>query len=334
MLPGRRSAGSRSLKAFLAAAGRLLSRRRQAPVQAGVLQHPVAASQTLPTIQDQVGQGTVDAPKTGATSRARYCHAPACKLRVSQCRPLSTPQNKQSTLLPRAGLHAARVPVQAFAHAAEPVARGVVGADRRDGPLRHADDDGITRIELLTVLTVKRAPHHSARILRNLGAAANENSGVQLFAMRVWSVSYVFHMHTRNQPVFKAMGLTGRPATATKVGVPRHPVLPPAPSLPRPRTPSHLDAQLHVVWEDKRAERQRVWADGCEQDARHLRVQHGATCCQVVGGGACRRRHDEAVPLRANKTGTAVSQEGEGGSGGEGLGAGAPRLWSFLASPR
>mmetsp|Transcript_6245 Transcript_6245/g.19301 ORF Transcript_6245/g.19301 Transcript_6245/m.19301 type:complete len:270 (+) Transcript_6245:516-1325(+) len=233
MLPGRRSAGSRSLKAFLAAAGRLfrqqvfesLSRRRQAPVQAGVLQHPVAASQTLPTIQDQVGQGTVDAPKTGATSRARYCHAPACKLRVSQCRPLSTPQNKQSTLLPRAGLHAARVPVQAFAHAAEPVARGVVGADRRDGPLRHADDDGITRIELLTVLTVKRAPHHSARILRN------------------------------------------------------------------------LDAQLHVVWEDKRAERQRVWADGCEQDARHLRVQHGATCCQVVGGGACRRRHDEAVPL-------------------------------------
>ena len=73
---------------------------------------------------------------------------------------------------------------------------------------------------------------------------------------------------------------------------------------PTPLTPhtfpdtSHLHTQLHMVGEHQRPERQAVWTDRCEQDARHLGVQHGAAGRQVVGGGSGGGGHDQAVALR------------------------------------
>ena len=64
-----------------------------------------------------------------------------------------------------------------------------------------------------------------------------------------------------------------------------------------PRVGWHLDAQLDVVRENEGAEGQAVRADGCEEDAWDLGVDHGAPRGQVVCSGASGGRDNEAVAL-------------------------------------
>lgn len=54
--------------------------------------------------------------------------------------------------------------MQALAHAHEPVARRVGGADGRDGPARAADDDGVAGTQRLPVFAVEGAPHLGAAV--------------------------------------------------------------------------------------------------------------------------------------------------------------------------
>jgi hypothetical protein len=60
---------------------------------------------------------------------------------------------------------------------------------------------------------------------------------------------------------------------------------------------AHLDAEMHMVWEDERPEGERMRADGREEDAWDLGVKHGAAGCEVVSGRAGRGGDDEPIAL-------------------------------------
>ena len=63
-----------------------------------------------------------------------------------------------------------------------------------------------------------------------------------------------------------------------------------------PQELRHID---RIVVDDEWAVRERVWADGRDDDGVHRRIDDGAAGRKVVGGRTCGRRDDQAIGAEA-----------------------------------